>query len=50
MKQADIQGIPTYDANGEEISKAKRKKLVKDRDAQKKLHEAYLKWVASRKP
>jgi len=39
--------VPTHDAEGVEISKAKKKKLLKDRDAQKKLHEAYLKSVAA---
>ena len=38
----DVDGIPTKDKNGEEITKSKRKKLMKDWERQKKLHEAYL--------
>jgi len=44
---SDCKGVPTHDAEGAEITKGKRKKLVKDRDGQKKLHEAYLNWMAS---
>ena len=40
----DEEGIPTRDAAGEEINKSKTKKLRKDWERQKKLHEA---WLAS---
>lgn len=39
----DADGIPTKDAKGEEVTKSKRKKLVKDWERQKKLHEDWLK-------
>lgn len=39
----DENGIPTKDAKGEEVAKSKRKKLVKDWERQKKLHEDWLK-------
>jgi cysteinyl-tRNA synthetase len=39
----DEDGVPTKDANGEEVTKSKRKKLVKDWERQKKLHEAWAK-------
>jgi cysteinyl-tRNA synthetase len=38
----DDDGIPTKDSQGEEVTKSKRKKLAKDWERQKKLHE---KWV-----
>lgn len=38
----DEQGIPTKDTSGEEVSKSKRKKLVKEWEKQKKLHETWL--------
>lgn len=38
----DEKGIPTVDANGGEIAKARRKRLQKDYDQQVKLHEEYL--------
>ena len=38
----DVDGIPTNDKDGEEITKSRRKKLTKDWERQKKLHEAYL--------
>ena len=38
----DADGIPTKDKDGEEITKSRRKKLMKDWERQKKLHEAYL--------
>ncbi|KAJ2500758.1 cysteinyl-tRNA synthetase [Coemansia sp. RSA 1972] len=38
----DERGIPTKDKAGEELTKNKVKKLTKDYDAQKKLHEKYL--------
>lgn len=39
----DANGIPTKDAKGEEVTKSKRKKLVKDWERQKRLHEEWLK-------
>lgn len=39
----DENGIPTKDAKGEEVAKSKRKKLVKDWERQKKLHEDWAK-------
>ena len=39
----DSDGIPTKDEHGEEINKSKSKKLKKDWERQKKLHEAWLK-------
>lgn len=38
----DEEGIPTRDADGGEINKSKTKKLRKDWERQKKLHEAWL--------
>ncbi|KAG5459254.1 MAG: hypothetical protein BJ554DRAFT_362 [Olpidium bornovanus] len=38
----DDQGLPTHDAAGEELPKARRKKLAKELDAQRKLHSEYL--------
>lgn len=38
----DEDGIPTRDAAGEEITKSRQKKLRKDWERQKKLHEAWL--------
>ncbi|KAL4917982.1 tRNA synthetases class I (C) catalytic domain-containing protein [Aspergillus aurantiobrunneus] len=40
----DEEGLPTRDAAGEEIAKSRTKKLRKDWERQKKLHEA---WLAS---
>ncbi|KAI9374478.1 tRNA synthetases class I (C) catalytic domain-containing protein [Aspergillus egyptiacus] len=40
----DEEGLPTRDAAGEEIAKSRAKKLRKDWERQKKLHEA---WLAS---
>lgn len=37
----DEEGIPTKDANGEEVTKSAKKKLAKQWAAQKKLHEQY---------
>lgn len=37
-----LQGIPTHDAGGKEITKTQLKKLQKMYDAQAKRHEAYL--------
>lgn len=39
----DENGIPTKDAKGEEVAKSRQKKLLKDWQRQKKLHEEYLK-------
>ena len=39
----DDDGIPTHEMSGEEVTKSKRKKLQKDWERQKKLHEAFLK-------
>ena len=38
----DADGMPTKDKEGNEIAKSRTKKLKKDWDRQKKLHEAYL--------
>ncbi|KAI5291632.1 hypothetical protein KEM54_002562 [Ascosphaera aggregata] len=38
----DAEGLPTKDAEGNELTKSKAKKLKKDWDRQKKLHEAWL--------
>lgn len=38
----DDEGLPTKDREGEEITKSRRKKLQKDWERQKKLHEAWL--------
>jgi cysteinyl-tRNA synthetase len=40
----DGEGLPTKDAQGEEITKSRSKKLRKDWERQKKLHEA---WVSA---
>lgn len=40
--QWDEDGVPTKDSQGEEISKSARKKLLKQWNAQKKLHELLL--------
>lgn len=42
-KEWDEEGIPTVLSNGEEVSKSGRKKLVKQQQQQRKLHEAYMK-------
>lgn len=39
----DENGLPTKDASGEELTKSRQKKLQKDWQRQKKLHEDYLK-------
>lgn len=39
----DADGLPTHDGQGEEVSKAKSKKLKKEWDQQVKLHEEYKK-------
>uniref|UniRef100_H3GDB7 glutamine--tRNA ligase n=1 Tax=Phytophthora ramorum TaxID=164328 RepID=H3GDB7_PHYRM len=40
--QFDAEGLPTHSAAGEELTKNQRKKLKKEQDKQKKLHDAYL--------
>jgi len=42
-------GLPLTDANGEEIPKTKSKKLAKEWEIQKKLHEEYLEWFKTEK-
>ena len=42
----DNDGIPTLDEEGKELSKNQVKKAQKDWQAQKKLHEEFLKWQA----
>lgn len=39
----DDQGLPTHTKDGEEITKSRKKKLQKEWDTQKKLHDEYLK-------
>ena len=39
----DEEGVPTHEKGGEEVTKSKRKKLQKDWERQKKLHEAWRK-------
>lgn len=43
----DEKGIPLTDAQGEEISKAKKKKLVKEWEEQNKRHEAWKAYIAN---
>lgn len=38
----DAEGVPTKDGEGVELSKAKSKKMKKDRDIQAKLHQEWL--------
>ncbi|GAB7347056.1 hypothetical protein MBLNU459_g3195t1 [Dothideomycetes sp. NU459] len=38
----DAEGLPTKDADGKDVAKSRGKKLRKDYDRQKKLHEAWL--------
>jgi cysteinyl-tRNA synthetase len=40
--QWDELGLPTHGIDGEELPKSRRKKLQKEYDGQKKLHEEYL--------
>jgi cysteinyl-tRNA synthetase len=42
-KEWDADGVPIKDKDGEELSKAKRKKLLKEYENQKKNHEKWLK-------
>jgi cysteinyl-tRNA synthetase len=39
----DEQGVPTREKNGEEVTKSKKKKLVKEWEKQKKMHQEWLK-------
>ncbi|KAI9246848.1 cysteinyl-tRNA synthetase [Sporodiniella umbellata] len=43
FSQFDEQGLPTHTKDGQEVAKSRKKKLVKEYDIQKKLHEEYLK-------
>ena len=38
----DAEGVPTHEKGGEEVTKSKRKKLQKDWERQKRLHETWL--------
>lgn len=40
--QFDSEGLPTHDASGAPLTKSQQKKLKKEQDKQKKLHESYL--------
>ncbi|CAI5720773.1 unnamed protein product [Hyaloperonospora brassicae] len=40
--QFDAEGLPTHNAAGAELTKSQRKKLKKEQEKQKKLHDAYL--------
>jgi len=40
-----LQGLPTHDADGKELSKSQLKKLQKLYDAQAKLHNEFLKEI-----
>ncbi|KTW32352.1 cysteine-tRNA ligase [Pneumocystis jirovecii RU7] len=40
----DNQGLPTHDAQGNELTKSKRKRIAKDWEKQHILHEKYLEW------
>lgn len=43
MRCFDSQGIPTHDANGQELTKSALKKLVKLYEVQEKKYKEYLK-------
>lgn len=43
FSQFDEQGIPTHTKDGQEVAKSRKKKLLKEYEMQKKLHEEYLK-------
>lgn len=43
----DAEGIPTKLADGSELPKSQAKKLKKEQDKHKKLHEEWLKKVAA---
>ncbi|KAJ3076493.1 hypothetical protein HK102_005414 [Quaeritorhiza haematococci] len=46
FSQWDEKGIPTHAADGSELPKSRRKKLIKEFDVQAKLHEEYKAFVA----
>lgn len=48
FSQFDEQGIPTHTKDGQEVAKSRRKKLVKEYEMQKKLHEEYLKETSNK--
>ncbi|KAF2465139.1 uncharacterized protein BDR25DRAFT_306797 [Lindgomyces ingoldianus] len=43
----DLDGMPTKDAKGEDVPKSKMKKLKKEWEKQRKLHEDYLKGIGA---
>ncbi|KAI9183894.1 cysteinyl-tRNA synthetase [Blastocladiella emersonii ATCC 22665] len=46
----DENGVPTHDAAGAELPKSRRKKLLKEFDTQKKIHDEYLAAVQAAGP
>lgn len=48
FSQFDEQGIPTHTKDGQEVAKSRRKKLVKEYEMQKKLHEEYLREASNK--
>ncbi|OAD76974.1 hypothetical protein PHYBLDRAFT_185884 [Phycomyces blakesleeanus NRRL 1555(-)] len=48
FKTFDTNGMPTHSKDGEEITKSRKKKLQKEWDMQKKLHDEYLKEFPSK--
>ncbi|KAF9218788.1 hypothetical protein BS17DRAFT_719552 [Gyrodon lividus] len=48
--QWNEQGIPTADGAGEKLSKSQEKKLLKEWNNQKKLHEEFLTWQQQQQP
>ena len=48
FSQFDEQGIPTHTKDGQEVAKNRRKKLVKEYEMQKKLHEEYLREASNK--
>lgn len=45
-----VQGLPTHDTEGKELSKGQAKKLKKLFEAQEKLHKEYLQMVQNGSP
>ncbi|KAG4305561.1 hypothetical protein PORY_001117 [Pneumocystis oryctolagi] len=43
----DNKGLPTHDAQGTELTKSRRKKIIKEWEKQHLLHEKYLQWQKS---
>ena len=41
FSQWDNEGIPTHDDQGQELAKSRRKKLLKEYEAQQKLHAKF---------